>query len=921
MKDIKTSLFVRKQLPDYVRNDYPKFVAFLEAYYEFLENEQFTSGVSQKNDLTNKLKSLRTLTDVDQSLDLFEEQFFSTYASFVPKDVQVDKSFLIKKLYPLYSSKGSEKSFKFLFRLLFGEEVTVTSPKTNILKASSGNWSVETILRVDKTIQTLYTGDGTTKEFKLSQEVDSDEITVLINGVKQTSGYIIKKEVKKIVFDSAPADESTITVSYQSFDINLLENRQITGRNSGAKAVIEKIDKRIIGGDEYLQVYINANQTTGSFLNGEYLDCDFYDDANILIDAQFLTLSQLKSINVVDGGASYNVGDPVIIVGNSTRPAIAVVGNVNSGVIDDIGVTYGGAGFKVGNSILIDGIDTVSFNAEVLTVDTSGVFSPNTVNVNTDLISNFENVLINSANYGFSAPGSEDQNTVIGNAFTYLTLTNLGPITQANVINSSITLVQPLNAFPPLITGNVRLNDFGIIGRINITSGGTGYSNGDIINFTRQAGDFSGFGANAVVTNVDANGKITRVTIVNGGLGYTQTRLPTVNVTTSGGSNAILEVTSIMGDGEALTGLLPLDEFGKVKTAGEITSIKILDPGQGYDVVPGVDLSKSGDGTATGLATVRNTFEELTGKWTNFDGILSSYESKIQGRDYYVNFSYLLSSRVQFKKYRDVVKKLLHPAGTIDYSEFNITKVIDTVTETTSYVSAKKELAGSVDIGGEIATINISGGGWGYSNGNLKFTSSSSTNVSAQGYYTVNANGTIVSVTLNTKGVYSTVPTVQADDGNNKISIFTVTANSRSYSPDGNVYLTFTGGGTSNVTANAQVTVNAVTNAIISVTLLDGGKYLTAPNATAVNSNASFVIIMKERANATFNVAMNNFTYILGSNSKFVLANSRGLLANGSNVSVNNQDRTINTIVSNTVVTVTNAFSSLATNKTLTILT
>jgi hypothetical protein len=920
MKDIKTSIFVRKQLPDSIRSDYPKFVSFLEAYYEFLENEKFTNGVSQKNDLISKLKDLRTLPDVDQSLDLFEDQFFSTYASYIPKDVEISKDFLIKRLYPLYNSKGSEKSFKFLFNLLFGEDVKVTSPKTNILKASSGNWSIETILRADKIVQTLYTGNGTTKEFKLSQVLNDNEITVLINGVKQTSGYYIKKEVKKLVFNSAPANNANVVVSYSAFDYNLIENRQITGRTSGAKAVIEKVDKRIIGGDEYLQVYINNKQTTGVFVNGEYLDCDFYDSSNVSIKTQLLTLSQLKDITVTEGGANYNIGDPVIVLGNSTRPAVAVVSNISSGVIDDIGVAYGGAGFKVGNLIQVVGISDSSFNAEVITVDTSGINSSNTVNVNTDLIVNFENVVINAADYGFAAVGSEDQNTIIANALTNLTITNLGPITQANVINSTITFVPTLTTYAPLVSGNVRLNDLGIIGRININFGGAGYANGDLITFTRQPGDFFGVGANAAVSNVDANGKITRITITTGGLGYKQSRLPTLSVTSANGTNANIQVTAIMGDGEILQGLLPLDEFGKVKVAGEITSIKILDAGEGYNIVPGIDLSKSGDGTATAAASVRNTFEELPGKWTNFDGILSSYEAKLQGRNYYVNFSYLLSSRVQFRKYRDVVKKLLHPAGMIDYSEFNITKVIDTTTETTSFVTAKKELAGLVDIGGEIATINIAGGGWGYSDGNLRF-SSNSTNIAAEGYYTVNANGTIVSVTLNTKGVYSTFPTIRADDGNNKIQIFTVTANSRSYSPDGNVYLTFTGGGTSNVAANAQVKVNAVTNQIVSVVLLDGGKYITTPNATATNTNAVFTIVMKERANASFDITLNNNVYIIGTNSKFILANSRNLLTIASNVSVNGEDREVDVIISNTVINVTSQFTSISTNKTLTILT
>ena len=51
MSDYRTSLLVNRQVPEFVRDDHPLFVAFLEAYYEFLENKQG----SQKNDLTNQI--------------------------------------------------------------------------------------------------------------------------------------------------------------------------------------------------------------------------------------------------------------------------------------------------------------------------------------------------------------------------------------------------------------------------------------------------------------------------------------------------------------------------------------------------------------------------------------------------------------------------------------------------------------------------------------------------------------------------------------------------------------------------------------------------------------------------------------------------------------------------------------------------
>jgi hypothetical protein len=143
MSDYKTSLLVNKQVPEYVREEYPIFISFLEAYYEFLEQAQ---GI-QKNDVLKQSKDLRYLSDVDASITTFEESFFNMYASLIPRDVQVNKETLIKNVLPLYLARGNEKSFKLLFRLLFGDEVEVLLPKNNVLKASDGQWTIDNILK------------------------------------------------------------------------------------------------------------------------------------------------------------------------------------------------------------------------------------------------------------------------------------------------------------------------------------------------------------------------------------------------------------------------------------------------------------------------------------------------------------------------------------------------------------------------------------------------------------------------------------------------------------------------------------------------------------------------------------------------------------------------------------------------------
>jgi hypothetical protein len=92
--------------------------------------------------------------------------------------------------------------------------------------------------------------------------------------------------------------------------------------------------------------------------------------------------------------------------------------------------------------------------------------------------------------------------------------------------------------------------------------------------------------------------------------------------------------------------------------------------------------------------------------------------------------------------------------------------------------------------------------------------------------------------------------------------VATITANTGAYSPDGNVYLTFTGGG-ANTSANAQIVTNG-SKQILSITVADGGRYQTTPTIGAVaNSNAVFTIVMGGRANrvsAETLVAMGSMT-------------------------------------------------------------
>lgn len=79
--------------------------------------------------------------------------------------------------------------------------------------------------------------------------------------------------------------------------------------------------------------------------------------------------------------------------------------------------------------------------------------------------------------------------------------------------------------------------------------------------------------------------------------------------------------------------------------------------------------------------------------------------------------------------------------------------------------------------------------------------------------------------------------------------VLSITANTGATSPDGNVLITFTGGGTGNTVANAQIFVNSASKVIQTITMIDGGSYTSTPTPAAVNAIATFTVTMGGRAN------------------------------------------------------------------------
>jgi hypothetical protein len=928
--DLKTSILVNRQVPEFVRDEYPKFVAFLEAYYEFLETQANTSISS--NNLVTTAKTLRNIRDVDDSLDRFEKNFYNTYATLIPLEVQSNKALLFKHLSALYRAKGSEGSFKLLFQLIFGEDIDIILPKNNVLRSSASKWQIDNIIRINPDIFTRYVGNGTNKTFYLAQRAGQGDIDVYVNDVLKVFGqdYFINKEYRQLNFVTAPANNAIISVNYGNFEIKILNNRKISGVTSNASAIIETSNKRIISDTLNLglpiELSIDLKTLDGDFLNGEEISIPINDEVNnISIDVRASTFSIVRKFNVINAGNNYSVGDIVTVSGgNASTNAFGTIESVFTGQVDSVNVIHGGAVFTVSSPISVSGNDALTTMIAVVDgIDTSGANAANSFKVSPDAIANLNiQSAITNSNFGsaFSKPLINAANS-ISDALNYISF-QVGPISNVKVLVSTVplterdvTILDAAGAEYGSNTGSAGYRyskSLKSVGRYKINDGGTNYQIGDEIIFSANPPGTYGQMAAATVGRIAANGYILRidsansrirgtgtvlitqlneivgtgtfftqdlkigdkvdinnesrtvssitsdsVVVVNsnfvypttnkkigvydrwplGGYGYTQGKFPNLSVSSTTGSGANVQIDSLIGDGESL---IPTG-FG---SNGQIISIAVIDPGSGYEYNPIVNIS-GGDGTATANAEIERSFASAPGRWTTSDSIISSFERKLQGEDFYIDYSYVISSRIEFSKYKSLLKQLLHPVGLINYAYYNRENVVE-LTDVSIQGSTSNTISGTVNVGNGRIVVTGTNTKYNIANtkGILSLGSLIAVDTEVRKINTIVSNTTLITTSnianlliANAGSGYSNGYLIFANGGG-QITSLTVTANGSGYE---NGVMTFSGTDEA-IPAVANVEVHASNGAIRTVTLISGGLYANAPFAIP-DSNPHRVVL------------------------------------------------------------------------------
>lgn len=127
----KISNLVAQQFPAFYQEEGQTFIAFVKAYYEWMEEQGNTINLS---------RNILNYRDLDTTLEDFLLYFQKKYLYGIPFNTIINKRTLLKHVLDVYRTKGSIQCFNLLFKLIYNQKVELYLPSRDLLKPSDGTW-------------------------------------------------------------------------------------------------------------------------------------------------------------------------------------------------------------------------------------------------------------------------------------------------------------------------------------------------------------------------------------------------------------------------------------------------------------------------------------------------------------------------------------------------------------------------------------------------------------------------------------------------------------------------------------------------------------------------------------------------------------------------------------------------------------
>ena len=293
--DSKTSVLIQSQVPGYLLEEGPNLVAFLKAYYEWME----TTG-----QMTEQSKSLLVNQDIDTTdLGKFYSFFQREILADFPETILADRRLVAKKIKDLYRSKGTLASYNLLFRILYNQDVSIYKPSENILRASDGRWTQDTLVRLGAP----FSGNLETALGKFVTGQSSGATGKILRTVTVFESGVEVKELRLVEVTGTFLDLEQVTTSDNvgGFVVNTIGPLNDVSFGSASASG---------GGGHQVGDNVNLSSVTGSGAKGTISR----------------TVNEVVLFELTSGGSGYRVGNTVIAISG---------GNPKGGLTGQVTVT------------------------------------------------------------------------------------------------------------------------------------------------------------------------------------------------------------------------------------------------------------------------------------------------------------------------------------------------------------------------------------------------------------------------------------------------------------------------------------------------------------------------------------------------------------------------------------------------------
>ena len=265
---------------------------------------------------------LDLVNDIDETDNMYLARFRDDFLTNIPMDSIGDIRQAVKTAKEIYRARGTEDSFLWLWRTVYGsEQLSFIYPKERLLRPSDGTW------RSLKSIK-IFSGSAINADMfnsKVIKGEQSQATATVDNSISYFEG-------------STGVTELFLTDYVKGYDIRF--DAYSDFRADEAVATIEAFaDTELMGGK----------------LAGDEVKAMTFPSAS----AQGTCIAVIGEIDIISNGTGYDINDQLVLTGGAGQGAIARVATTANGAIDEIIIDDGGNGYIGGETLAINNAGTL----------------------------------------------------------------------------------------------------------------------------------------------------------------------------------------------------------------------------------------------------------------------------------------------------------------------------------------------------------------------------------------------------------------------------------------------------------------------------------------------------------------------------------------------------------------------------------